>query len=93
MQAVARRDNITENAYKEAPQEEKDGIQELQGEKLKKLRTAKRAESLRQSRKKFSNNCKSFLSQPYQFARNILSPKPTGDLESSKEEVEVERTC
>ena len=84
------REEITllKNAYKEAPQEEKDGIQELQGEKLKKLRTAKRAESLRQGRKKFSNNCKSFLSQPYQFARNILSPKPRGDLESSKEEVE-----
>ena len=84
------REEITllKNAYREAPQEEKDGIQELQGEKLKKLRTAKRAESLRQGRKKFSNNCKSFLSQPYQFARNILSPKPKGDLESSKEEVE-----
>ena len=84
------REEITllKRAYAEAPQEEKDGIQELQSEKLKKLRLAKRAESLRKNRKKFSNNCKSFLNQPYQFARNILSPKPKGDMESPKEEVE-----
>ena len=84
------REEITllKRAYAEAPQEEKDGIQELQSEKLKKLRLAKRAESLRQNRKKFSNNCRSFLNQPYQFARNILSQKPKGDMESPKEEVE-----
>ena len=79
---------VLKKAYAEAPQEEKMAIQELQGEKLKKLRLAKRAESLRQNRKKFSNNCKSFLTQPYQFARNLLSPKPKGEMESSKEEVE-----
>ena len=84
------REEITrlKKAYADAPPEEKDGIQELQSEKLKKLRLAKRAESLKQGRKRFSNNCKSFLTQPYQFARNILTPKPRGDLESSKEEVE-----
>ena len=79
---------VLKKAYTEAPQEEKKAIQELQGEKLKKLRLAKRAESLRHNRKKFSNNCKSFLTQPYQFARNLLSPKPKGEMESSKEEVE-----
>ena len=59
----------------EAPQEQKDGIQELQKEKLRKLRLAKRAETIRQNRKKFTNNCKSFLTQPYDFARNLLSQK------------------
>ena len=56
--------------------------------KLRKLRLAKRAESLKQSRKKFSSNCKEFLGQPYQFARNILAPKPKGELKSTKDEVE-----
>ena len=75
-------------AYTEAPPEERGGIQEIQREKLKQLRLAKRAESLRQNRKKFSSNCKAFLTQPYQFARDIWSPKPRGDMGSSKEEVE-----
>ena len=80
--------NQLKQAYKEAPDEEKEGINELQSEKLKKLRLAKRAESLKQSRKKFTVNCKEFLGQPYQFARNLLAPKPSGELRSTKEEVE-----
>ena len=80
--------NKLKQAYNDAPQEEKEGIAELQREKIKTLRLAKRAESLKQSRKKFSSNCKDFLGQPYQFARNLLSPKPKGELESTKDEVE-----
>ena len=80
--------NQLKQTYKEAPDEEKEGIDELQREKLKKLRLAKRAESLKQSRKKFTVNCKEFLGQPYQFARNLLAPKPRGELRSTKEEVE-----
>ena len=74
--------------YLEAPEEEKECINELQMDTLKKLRLAKRAESLKNARKKFSSNCKDFLGQPYQFARNLLSPRPTGELESTKDEVE-----
>ena len=81
--------NQLKSAYKEAPQDEKEGIKELQAEKLKNLRLAKRAETLKQNRKKFSSNCKEFLGQPYQFARKLLAPKPKGDLQSSKEEVEL----
>ena len=55
---------------------------------MKKLRLARRAESLRKSRKEFSRNCRDFLSQPYAFARNIISPKPSGELQSSQEEVQ-----
>ena len=39
--------------YLEAPEEEKEGINELQMDKLKKLRLAKRAESLKNARNKF----------------------------------------
>ena len=81
--------NQLKQTYKEAPQDEKEGINELQKEKLKMLRLAKRAESLKQGRKKFSLNCREFLGQPYQFSRNLLAPKPKGDLLSSKEEVEL----
>ena len=80
--------NQLKAAYKDAPDAEKEGIKELQSEKLKKLRLAKRAETLKQNRKKFSSNCKEFLGQPFQFARKILSPKPKGDLQSTKDEVE-----
>ena len=77
--------NSLKKAVKEAPEYEKQAIKELQSEKLKKLRLAKRAESLRKTRKKYAKNCKDFLTQPYNFARNLL---PKGDLESAKEEVE-----
>ena len=80
--------NLLKAAYNNAPEVEKEGIKELQSEKLKKLRLAKRAETLKQNRKKFSSNCREFLGQPFQFARKILSPKPKGDLQSTKEEVE-----
>ena len=79
---------ILKKTYAEALPEEKDAVKELQNEKLKKLRLAKRAESIKKNRKQFSANCHGFLSQPFQFARNILSPKPKGNLESSKETVE-----
>ena len=80
--------NQLKQTYNEAPEGEKEGIKELQSEKLRKLRLAKRAESLRKNRKKFSANCKEFLGQPYQFARNLLAPRPKGELKSTKEEVE-----
>ena len=75
-------------AVDEAPLEEKSAIKQLHNEKLRSLRLAKRAESLRKNRKKFSKNCKEFLNQPYDFARKVISPKPKGNLSSSKEEVE-----
>ena len=80
--------NKLKKAYKKAPEEEKEGIDQLQQEKLKKLRLKKRAESIKQNRKKLSRNCTEFLSQPYDFARNIVAPKPTGEMKSSKDEVE-----
>ena len=76
-------------AFREASESEKEGIQQLQDEKLKSLRLKKRAESLKKNRKEFSQNCNQFLSQPYQFSRKIINPKPKGDLKSSKEEVEA----
>ena len=80
--------NKLKEAYKEAGEGQKEGIKQLQEEKLQKLRLAKRAETLRKGRKKFSRNCSAFLSQPFDFARNVIAPKPKGNLKSSKEEVE-----
>ena len=80
--------NILKRTFSEALPEQREAVQELQTEKLKQLRLAKRAESLKQNRKKFASNCHKFLSQPFQFSREVLSPKPKGNLESSKEAVE-----
>ena len=77
-----------EKAYKNAPEEEKEAIKQLQQEKLKKLRLKKRTESIKQKRKKLSRNCAEFLSQPFDFARKVIAPKPKGDMRSSKAEVE-----
>ena len=76
-------------AFNEAPEEEKCAIKELADEKLRKLRLQKRAESIRKNRKEFSKNCREFLSQPFEFSRKIINPKPKGRLKSSKEDVEA----
>ena len=75
-------------AFKEAAEDEKQGIDQLQREKLKKLRHMKRSENLKKSRGKFKKNSAEFLSQPYGYARQVLNPKVTGKLKDSKEEVE-----
>ena len=36
-----------------------------------------------------TKNCNNFLRQPFEFARELINPKPKGNLESSKEEVET----
>jgi len=74
--------------YKNAPEEEKEAINQLQQEKLKNLRLMKRTESLKQNRKKYSKNCSEFLSQPFDFARKNIAPKPKGEMKSSKADVE-----
>ena len=74
--------------YKNAPEDQKEAINQLQQEKIKKLRLKKRAESMKKNRKKFSKNCIEFLSQPFDFARNVVAPKPKGEMKSTKEEVE-----
>ena len=79
---------ILDKAVKSAPEVEKEGIKEIQREKLKNLRMKKRAESIRKNRRKYRKNCNDFLSQPYDFSRNLLNPKPKGVLKSTREEVE-----
>ena len=79
---------VLKETYKNAPEEEKEAINQLQQEKLKKLRLKKRTESLRQNRKKLSRNCSEFLSQPFDFARKMIAPKPSGEIKSSKADVE-----
>ena len=74
--------------YFDAPPEEKDAIKELQEESLRKLRLAKRADLIRKNRKIFTSNCNKFLSQPFAFAREVLNPKPKGELKSSQQAVE-----
>ena len=81
--------NKLKKAYYDAPIEEKKAIQELQQEKLKQLRLAKRAESLRKNRRKMAKNSSNFLRQPFQFAREVIKPKPKGNLENTQEEVET----
>ena len=63
-------------------------MKQLQDEKMRQLRLAKRAESARKRRKKFAKNCNEFLSHSFEFAKNVIAPNPKGSLESSKEEVE-----
>ena len=80
--------NKLKETFNSAAEDEKEAIKELQDEKLRKLRLAKRADTLRKGRKLFTRNCNAFLSHPYDFARNVIAPKPKGNLKSSKEEVE-----
>ena len=80
--------NKLKEAYANAGEDQKDGIGQLQSEKLRQLRITKRAESIRKNRQKFVKNCNKFLSQPFDFAREVISPRPRGDIASSKQETE-----
>ena len=80
--------NQLKENYNSAKEEEKEGIQQLQEDKLRELRLAKRAESLKKSRKRYTKNCNAFLSNPFDFAREVIAPKPKGKLSSTKEETE-----
>ena len=80
--------NKLKNAYHQAPEGEREAIQQLQQEKLKKLRLAKRAETIKRNRKKLARNCSTFFSNPFEFAREVVAPKPKGKMKSSKQEVE-----
>ena len=88
MSALRKEIKKLDRAVKSAPEEEREGIQLLQKDKLRDLRLKKRAENVRKNRQKFRKNCNEFLSQPYNFSRNLINPKPKGQLKSSKEEVE-----
>ena len=80
--------NKLKNAYHQAPEGEREAIQQLQQEKLKKLRLVKRAETIKRNRKKLARNCSTFFSNPFEFAREVVAPKPKGKMKSSKQEVE-----
>ena len=80
--------NKLKDTYRNAPEHEKEAIKQLQDDKLKTLRLSKRAETIKQNRKKFTKNCNKFLSQPFEFAREVIAPRPKGQLQSSKEKVE-----
>ena len=86
----ALREEIKKLKYvaQQAPEEEKHAIYQLQKAKLKSLRLAKRAESIRKGRKEYSKNCSEFRSQPFAFSRTVISPKLSGNLQSTKQEVE-----
>ena len=80
--------NKLKEAYLNAREDQREGIEQLQEEKLRQLRLTKRAESIRKNRQKYVKNCNKFLSQPFDFAREVISPRPKGDMKSSKEETE-----
>ena len=43
---------------------------------------------MKRNRKKFTKNFSTFLANPFDFAREVIAPKPKGNMQSSKEEVE-----
>ena len=80
--------NMLKEAFMNADEDQKEGIGQLQVEKLRLLRLTKRAETIRKNRQKYVKNCNKFLSQPFEFAREVISPRPKGDIKSSKQDTE-----
>ena len=76
-------------AYKEAPQEGKEAIAELQKSEMKKLRKKKLAESVRKRKRKAESNKKKFCTQPFQFARDTLDDKVNGNIKDARKTVDV----
>ena len=74
--------------YRNAPEEEKEGITELQGilrEKIRRLRTAERT---RKAKKERSKRRSQFVRDPFKFTKDLLGGEKSGTLKASKNEVE-----
>ena len=74
--------------FKLASTEEKEGIKELTASLREQLIRARRAEGLRQRRKKQEAARAQFIKDPYRFTKSLLGEARSGTLTSSKEEVE-----
>ena len=74
---------------KEAPENEKQGIQELLCDVKKKILTLSRAENLRKRRKKSRRTREAFYKNPYSFTKSLFIENKSGVLKVPKEELET----
>ena len=74
--------------YKQATEEEKIGLSQLRNGIREQLQSLRRAENNKKNRKKRSKTRAEFINNPYQFSKKLLQDKVSGNLTSTKEEVE-----
>ena len=75
--------------FKLASAEEKEGIKELTDGLREQLIRVRRAEGIRQRRKRQEAARAQFIKAPYRFTKSLLGEARSGTLTSSKEETEV----
>ena len=77
-----------ERRYRQAPDEEIDGIKQLQQMLREKIRRLRAAERTRRAKKERSRKRSQFIRDPYKFTKDLLGGERSGTLKSSKREVE-----
>lgn len=74
--------------WRKAEEPEKEGLKALWDEIKRRLATLRRAERIRQRRKRKEKERASFFRNPFRHARGLLEEKTSGSLEVSKEDLE-----
>ena len=77
-----------ERRYRQAPDEEIDGIKQLQQMLREKIRRLRAAERTRRAKKERSRKRSQFIRDPYKFTKDLLGGERSGTLKSGKREVE-----
>ena len=77
-----------ERRYRQAPDEEIDGIKQLQQMFREKIRRLRAAERTRRAKKERSRKRSRFIRDPYKFTKDHLGGERSGTLKSSEREVE-----
>ncbi|XP_052268662.1 uncharacterized protein LOC127870041 [Dreissena polymorpha] len=75
-------------SYQKANIEERPGLQQLRDELRQKLTDLRKAEQLRDKRKKRAKRRAEFIANPYKFSKGLLDKEKSGKLESSMEEIQ-----
>ena len=75
-------------AYRKAAEEEIPGLQQLRETQRQQLTNLRRAEQLRNKRKKQAKRRAEFIANTYKFSKGLLDKEKSGQLESSMEEIQ-----
>ncbi len=75
--------------WRKTPEEEEEGINQLQAEIKNRLSTLRRAENLRRRRKMKEQARSNFFKDPYKFAKSLFTKDKSGKLKTSKKDLEA----
>ena len=75
-------------AYKKASEEERIGLHELRDVQRRQLSTLRKAEQIRDNRRRKARQRAAFVANPFKFSKTLLDKEKSGELQSSMDEIQ-----